>query len=142
MIEKTNQTWVIAITIILLTGFTFFFKFTQSSENKYDYYAKVNYSSCSSEFEKKPMFSMKFDYRKETNEIFMTLENKVAGEEKIQSIKKLSPCEILDNKNWTCGGDLVGTFFAPKYTLVEGNFSFVDSYSPPNYPCPTKIVKH
>lgn len=112
------------------------------SGDKYEYYSRINEASCSTEFEKHPFFTMKFDFRKETNEIFLTLESKATGEKKVQSIKKLSPCQILDSKNWTCGGEFVGPFVAPKYTFVDGHFSYVDSYAPPNTPCPTKIVKN
>lgn len=47
---------------------------TSPSAATYDFYMKEDYKNCNSAFKEKPSFSLKFLFKKETNEIFMTAE--------------------------------------------------------------------
>lgn len=111
-----------------------------SSAATYDFYPKVDYKNCSSEYEKKPLMSSKFLYKKETNEIFMTSDFEVDGVKK-QQIKKLENCSVLDSKNWTCGGDWLASTKKPTYMFVDGVFIYEGYVFPDTPNCPYKIVK-
>jgi hypothetical protein len=87
------------------------------------------------------MFSSKFLFKKETNEVFMTIEYDENGALKKQ-ISKLENCSILDYKNWSCGGEVTGSYLSPKYMFVDGEFSFANGFSTYSANCSYKIVKH
>ena len=101
-----------------------------SSGATYDVYTRVDYKNCSSPFKEKPFLSMKFSFKKDTNEIFATYELDENGVKR-QKIQKLKDCSVLDAKNWTCGSD---SFF-------DGTYSY--SYTGPVYleGCAPKVVK-
>jgi len=112
-----------------------------SSNATYDFYSHADSKNCNSPFEDKPMFSSKFLFKKETNEVFMTIEYDENGTIKKQ-ISKLENCSILDSKNWSCGGEVTGSYLSPKYMFVDGEFSFANGFSTYSANCSYKIVKH
>lgn len=105
----------------------------------YDFYFKTDYKNCNSEFDTKPLFSLKFLFKKETNEIFMTSEVDDNGTRK-QQIRKLDNCSVLDPKNWSCGGDWIGRYQSPKYMFIDGEFAY-DKGADSIPSCEIKIVK-
>ena len=113
------------------------------SKSAYDFYHwRFDERNCNSGTSSEPDYSLKFSHKKETNEIFVTGEFKVKGS--IQSsIQKLDNCYIIDSNNWSCGGEWVANFLSPKYTFVNGEFSFTDglSLSDKQPRCMPKIVK-
>jgi hypothetical protein len=111
-----------------------------SSGATYDFYDHTDSKNCNSPFENTPMFSSKFLFKKETNEIFMTMEYDDNGTIKKQ-ITKLGNCSILDSKNWKCGGDISGSYLSPKYMFVDGDFTYDSGVSPYSSNCSYKIVK-
>lgn len=106
----------------------------------YDFYTKVDYKNCNSSFETKPSFSLKFLFKKETNEIFMTAEFDDNGAKK-QQIQKLDNCSVLDSKNWTCGGEWTGSFQSPKYMFIDGVFAYDKGFSTIGANCDVRFVK-
>ncbi len=112
---------------------------SSSSGATYDFYLKEDYNNCYSPFETKPSFSLRFLFKKETNEIFMTSEIDDNGTRK-QQIRKLDNCSVLDSKNWTCGGEWIGSYQTPKYMFIDGSFAYdkgVDGLAN----CDVKFVK-
>ena len=112
---------------------------SSSSAATYDFYTKVDFKNCNSPFEEKPGFSLKFTYKKETNEIFMTAEFSDGKTEKM--LNKLDNCSILDAKNWTCGGERIGGSLSPKYMFVDGDFIYAKGIYQADANCDVKIVK-
>ena len=112
-----------------------------ASDTKYDFYSRVDYKNCNSPFAETPV-TLKFNYKKETNEIFVTAEFIEDGIKK-QQIHALDKCSILDAKNWTCGGEWTGRYRGIKYSLVNGEltYDFGTSVLKDDGNCPVKIVK-
>lgn len=113
-----------------------------TSGAKFDLYSRVDYKNCNSAFTDTPI-TLKFNYKKETNEIFMTAEFVVDGIKKSQ-ISTLDKCSILDSQNWSCGGEWNGSYRSTKITLVNGELSY-DNGTPvlkDDANCPVKIIKH
>ena len=111
------------------------------SDTTYDFYFASNPNDCNSSFDSKPNMSVRFLYKKESNEVFMLYESAGVGDKK-QGIEKLDNCSIIDEKNWSCGGDvLVGGYVTGKYTLVNGVFSYGEGYFGRTKTCPIRIVK-
>lgn len=106
----------------------------------YDFYQKVDYKNCNSPFETNPSFSLKFLFKKETNEIFMTAEFDDNGAKK-QQIQKLDNCSVLDSKNWTCGGEWTGGYQSPKYMFIDGAFAYDKGISTLGANCDVRFVK-
>lgn len=112
-----------------------------ATDATYDFYERVDYKNCYSPYEEKP-YSLRFAFKKETNEIFMTAEFEDNGVKK-QQIQKLEDCSILDGKNWTCGGEYKYSYKTPKYMFVNGTFSYEPGKTSlkDDAMCAPKIVK-
>lgn len=108
-----------------------------SSDVTYDVYTKVDYKNCDSPFKENPL-SLKFKYKKETNEIFMASEF-INNGTKNQQLISLTNCSIFDENNWSCGGNWTYGFRNITYSLVNGELSYEGGSLSPN--CPVKIVK-
>jgi hypothetical protein len=106
----------------------------------YDFYTKADYKNCNSAYESKPSFSLKFMFKKDTNEIFMTAEIEEDGVKK-QQLLKLDKCNILDSKNWTCGGEWSGSYQSPKYMFIDGAFAYDKGFSTLHANCEVRFVK-
>lgn len=106
----------------------------------YDFYTKVDYKDCNSPFKSKPNFSLKFAFKKDTNEIFMTFELDEDGVKK-RELLKLDNCSILDSKNWTCGGDITGGYQSPRYKFIDGVFGYDRGISTFGANCELKFIK-
>jgi hypothetical protein len=106
----------------------------------YDFYTKVDYKDCNSPFKSKPNFSLKFAFKKDTNDIFMTFELDEDGVKK-QELLKLDNCSILDSKNWTCGGDITGGYQSPRYKFIDGIFGYDKGISTFGANCEVKFTK-
>lgn len=112
-----------------------------ASDATYDFYSRVDEKNCSSPLKDKPDFSLKFSFKKETNEIFMTTESNDAGV-KEQQIHKLNNCSVLDSKNWTCGGNRSdGGYRFSTYMFIDGAFAFERGFFWPPGDCDGKFVK-
>lgn len=125
---------VVAVIIIAFFGYQLIQGRTSETISNYDIYYRED---CNSPF-KNPT-SYKFSFKKETSEIFMTVEFDKDGVRK-QGIDKLEDCTILDSNNWMCGGKLIGgSLFDTKYQFIEGVFSYDPGYN--INMCNVKIVK-
>jgi hypothetical protein len=113
---------------------------TSPSGSTYDFYGKIDSKNCNSPFADKPYVSMKFSFKKETNEVFVTAKM-LNAEEKTQMIKKLENCSVLDAKNWTCGGEWKGSLLTPKYMFIDGDLSYEEGFNTLTANCPRKFVK-
>jgi hypothetical protein len=125
---------------IVYFGFTIFGGKISSDSTTYDFYVPLDYKNCNSPYEEKPGFSLRFAFKKETNEIFMTIEMDVDGVKKMQ-IQPLNDCSILNSENWTCGGKSAGSYISPLYAYVDGVFSYVDGQFIGEKNCPSKYKK-
>jgi hypothetical protein len=113
---------------------------TNSSSDTYDMFTREDSKNCNSPFKAKP-FTFTFTYKKDSNEIFKTVDWNEDGISK-KSFMKLENCSILDSKNWTCGGKIETTFINSKYTLIDGIFFYEGLKLFNDLPsCPPKIVK-
>jgi hypothetical protein len=110
-----------------------------SYDATYDFYINVNSSNCNSQYEDKPFFSSKFTLKKETNEIFMAYEIEKDGIKK-QQLQKLEHCSVLNDKNWTCGGEWTDSTKSATYMFIDGIFSY-EATNVLGSICPVKIVK-
>jgi hypothetical protein len=112
-----------------------------SSGSTYDLYSKVDFKNCNSAFAEKPYVSLKFDLKKETNEIFMT-GVRLDEKENTKQIKKLENCSVLDAKNWTCGGEWQDTIKKVKHSMIDGELSIDPGFNPfLSERCSIKVVK-
>jgi hypothetical protein len=102
----------------------------------YDFYVNVDPKNCNSPFQSKPSDSVKFIFKKETNEIFSISDFEENGIKK-QQIDKLDKCTVIDSKNWKCGGDWIGSYQSATYMFIDGNFVFDKGSAN----CNIKIVK-
>lgn len=110
------------------------------SSATYDFYYKVDNTNCNSPFEAKPSYSSKFLFKKETNEVFLTVDYDDNGVKK-HEIHKLDNCSVLNSKNWTCGGEFIGSMLSPKYMFVDGVFAFDKGISTMHQNCDVRIEK-
>ena len=113
---------------------------TSPSAATYDFYFKEDYKNCNSPFKEKASMSLKFLFKKETNEIFMTSEIDNNGAKK-QQIQKLDSCSVLDSENWTCGGEWISGHQLPKYMFIDGAFAFDKGISSVGASCDVRVVK-
>ncbi len=115
---------------------------TSTGDATYDFYERADYKNCYSPYPNEPDYSLKFTFKKETNEIFLTADFKEAGVKK-QQFQKMESCSVLNSKNWSCGGEWTGTYQSPKYVYVNGEFSFYKGVSSlkEDANCAPKIVK-
>lgn len=111
-----------------------------SSGSTYDVYGKIDSKNCNSPFADKPYVSLKFSFKKETNEVFITAV-RLDEDEKTQRINKLENCSVLDGKNWTCGGEWTGSYKSPKYMFIDGELSYDEGFNTITANCPRKFVK-
>lgn len=114
---------------------------SNQSVDTYDFYSRTDYKNCNSPYESTP-FSIQFTLKKDENKIFVTSEYFHNGVRK-KEIQSLDKCDILDAKNWSCGGEWMGNYYTDKYTLVKGEL-YYDQMSPlldGDPICPPKIVK-
>jgi hypothetical protein len=110
-----------------------------SSEATYDIFFITDTKNCNSPYQNTPT-SATFSYKKETDEIFAIYEIAVNDEKKHQLIK-LDDCSIINKNNWTCGGKIDSGYKSQKFTMVDGDLSFVLGGFLDDTSCPTKIVK-
>jgi hypothetical protein len=150
VVEKVNQSTNVASPYLkyflmmiggaVITIFGYSVLETNSSSDTYDMFTREDSKNCNSPFKAKPII-FTFSYKKDSNEIFKTVDWNEDGISK-KSFMKLENCSILDSKNWTCGGKIETSFINAKYTFIEGVFSYEGLKlfnDPPS--CPPKIVK-
>ena len=109
-----------------------------SSEVTYNVYTKVDYNNCSSPFQENPGLKLKFSFKKDTNEVFMTAEFS-NGSEKL--FEKLENCSVLNSKNWTCGGVRRGPYITPTYNFIDGALVYDKGFTDFGANCDWKFVK-
>jgi hypothetical protein len=142
-VERNFFKYFLVLTGVLSIAYFGYVKMEEgksSSNATYDFYDKVDFKNCNSPFESSPSFSLKFLFKKETNEIFMTVEFDEKGVKK-QEIQKLDNCSVMDAKNWTCGGEWIGSYKQPKYMFIDGAFSYDIGISSVGSNCDIKVVK-
>jgi hypothetical protein len=113
---------------------------TSPSAATYDFYFKEDSKNCNSPFEEKAGMSLKFLFKKETNEIFMTSEINNNGTKK-QQIQKLDSCSVLDSENWKCGGEWTGNYQSPTYMFINGDFAYDKGFNRVDANCDLRFVK-
>jgi hypothetical protein len=117
------------------------------SDNSYDLYMKDDKKSCNLDFDKKPDANFKFSLKQQTNEIYLTLttfDNTTGQKDTV--IQRLESCNVIDQFNWSCGGEVTvrypsQNYVSSQYTFVDGVFSFKDSSPKLLGKCPVKWVK-
>lgn len=112
------------------------------SDHSYDLYIKDDKKSCNLDFNTKPDANLKFTLKQQTNEIYLTFtayDNSTGQKDTI--IQRLENCSVIDQFNWSCGGEIYGNSVSEKYTFVDGIFSYKDSSMKLNGKCPVKWVK-
>jgi len=88
--------------------------------DKFDLYYETVSGNCNSKFESKPSFMLEINFKKDkVEEIYVVTTIYENGE---KSIRKLSSCKILNEKNWDCGGEFWGAGNRhEKMTMIDGN---------------------
>ncbi len=110
------------------------------SKSSYDLYGNIDPKNCNSPYEKEPFVSLQYAFKGETNEIFVKVEMRSDG--KIdKDISKLDNCTVMNERNWSCGGQHSAGNRSPKHTFVDGVFSYDDGYVSGFSNCPSKVVK-
>lgn len=113
------------------------------SKKLYDLYSRKNYKDCNSPYNEKPDVTWEFVYKKDSNDIFAKIEYEDDGGVRKKDVIKLESCTIMDENNWSCGGEWTGAYQAPKYSFVNGEFSYNKGVSvlKGDANCTPKIVK-
>jgi hypothetical protein len=120
-----NLLIIISAAGILYFGYSIYQ--SKASKKKISFYKREIYGDCTSQFEKKPTYMIGFIYKKETGEIYKSEESNFNGNNSIE-LQKLSPCSVVNENNWVCGGDYYEfndkINKAQKFTFVNGNLSY------------------
>lgn len=100
-----------------------------------DFFDPIVENDCNSAYTKS--ITLEFIFVEKSNSIFV---KGVGNEPKNQFMKKLSECEIIDSKNWFCGGNILKSdVVLPKYQVINGKFSYLNGSIIPGYKiCETK----
>jgi hypothetical protein len=132
---------IIHFALISIISLVLFVVYKNTVEpKKYEFYTREDENNCNSPYKEKPYLTAIFIYKKETSEIFMTIESEIDGRI-TRDIDVLEKCSVVDARNWRCGGVVAGTYITPKYTFINGEFSYADSYSLGVNSCPVKVVQ-
>ena len=108
----------------------------------YDLYIKGDNQSCSSDFDAKRDATFKFVLKEKTREVLIIGEYYDNNNGKSdRSITTLENCNVIDERNWTCGGTVYGSLISDKYTFIDGKFYFQKGNSSLLGKCPVKWVK-
>jgi hypothetical protein len=130
------------ITAAIFSGFIFFTLIEKGiSQNKnlvVDFYYHVDSKNCDSPYSDKPELTIEFIYN-ENNKLIFT-KAKDPNTERLE-LRKLNNCEVVDSKNWYCGGEyLSGGTKNPKYQVVDGKFSYEVGVAPWGLECLPKTI--
>lgn len=131
------------ITAAIFSGFMFFTLIEKGiSQNKnlvVDFYYHVDSKNCNSPYSDKPELTIEFIYN-ENNKLIYT-KAKDPNTERLE-LRKLNNCEVIDSKNWYCGGEFLSRgYITGKYQVVDGEFSYDRGVTPESANCPIKTIR-
>lgn len=146
--EDDGRYWFIGfgILVVAFVGYNLYKEYAPqdssflsfSSKKVYDFYPRTVWDNCNSPYEEKPIMTMEFMYNNQSKEIIAKIDYEEKGVKK-QDFTKLEPCSAFDEKNWSCGGNLManGRDYFSKYVMSDGKFTYEESsYAK----CAAKIV--
>ncbi len=111
---------------------------TFKTKKAYEFYTHKKWGDCSSGYEDKPIMTMEFIYNNQSKEIIAKIDYEEKNQKK-QDFTKLAPCSVVDENNWSCGGNPMenGKGSYSKYIMKNGVFSYEESS---NAACSAKII--
>jgi hypothetical protein len=102
-----------------------------------DFLYPINSKDCNSPYPDKPTITVEFIYEEKNKSIFAKTNDPNSGK---SNLKKFDNCEVIDSKNWYCGGIiLAGGVTTVKYQVVDGKFSYDNGINPYTSMCPPKV---
>lgn len=131
------------ITAAIFSGFMFFTLIEKGiSQNKnivVDFYYHVDSKNCNSPYSDKPEITIEFIFDENNKSIYTKAKD---PNRKIFELRKLNNCEVIDSKNWYCGGEILSNgYITGKYQIVDGEFSYDVGIIPGSANCPIKTVR-
>ena len=130
------------ITAAIFAGFMFFTLIEKGiSQNKnivVDFYFHVDSKNCDSPYEDKSELTVEYIFEESNKTIFTKAKDPNTGN---LELKKLYDCEVIDSKNWYCGGKYQSDGITTSKTqVVDGEFSYDIGISPGLSNCPIKTI--
>ena len=130
------------IAATIFAGFMFFTLIEKGiSQNKnivVDFYSPIDPKNCNSPYSDKPEITIEFVFNDSNKSIYT--KSKDPNTKRLE-LRKLNNCEVIDSKNWYCGGEILsGGYSTGKYQVVDGNFSYEAGVAPWTPECPNKTI--
>ena len=92
-----------------------------------DFYNRTDENNCNSSYTTHPT-TIEFVFDEKSNGIF---QKSVNSEHDNQFLHKLKNCEIIDSRNWSCGGESLSEGgMTSKYQVINGRFNYINYILP------------